>query len=76
MDNVITYLKALASGIGKQDEDTMYSFYAIAHNQLKTQAEREAFRYGTLAMLADVGKMRIRAALYRRKFRKAMDKLR
>ena len=75
MTNVIINLEALASGIGKQDENTTMSFYAIAHNQLETKQEREAFRLGALAMFADVGNMRIRAAYYRRKFKKAIEQL-
>ena len=75
MNNVLISLEALASGIGKQDENTTMSFYAIAHNQLKTKQEREAFRWGALAVFADVGKMRIRAAYYRRKFKKAIEQL-
>ena len=75
MTNVLISLEALASGIGKQGVDAAYSFYAIAHNQLETKQEREAFRYAALALFADVGKMRIRAAYYRRKFKKAIEQL-
>lgn len=75
MTNVLTNLEALASGIGKQDADTAYSFYAIAHNQLESKEEREAFRFGALALYAEAAKMRIRAAYYQNKFKKAMLKL-
>ena len=75
MTNVLISLEALASGIGKQDVDAAYSFYAIAYNQLETEQEREAFRWGALAVFADVGKMRIRAAYYRRQFAKAIEQL-
>lgn len=75
MTKIMSNLKALASGIGKQDVDTIVSFYAIAHNQLETEAEQEVFRLGALAMFADVGKMPLKALYYRRKFRKAIRRL-
>lgn len=76
MQEVLTNLEALASGIGKQDADTMYSFYAIANARLlETEAQREAFRYGALAMFADAAGYKIRAAYYRRKFKKAMKQI-
>lgn len=75
MADVLTYLQALAGGIGKQDEDITFSFYANAHNLLKTREQQEAFMYGALAMFADIGKMRLRAFYYRHKFKKAMEKL-
>lgn len=75
MNNVLTNLEALASGVGKQDVDTSISFYNIVSNQLETQEEREAFRLGALAIFADVGNMRIRAWYYRRKFQRAMERL-
>ena len=76
MENVITYLKALSSGIGKQDVDTTLSFYSIAQRELETEAEQEAFRFGALAMFADVGKMRLRRVYYTHKFKKALKQLR
>lgn len=76
MQEVLTNLEALASGIGKQDADTMYSFYSIANTRLlETEAEREAFRLGALAMFADAAGYKLRAAYYRRKFKKAMKVL-
>ena len=76
MTNVLTNLEALASGIGKQDVDTAFSFYAIASERLlETDAEREAFRLGALAMFADVAGFKIRAAYYRRKFKRAIKAL-
>lgn len=76
MTNVLTNLEALAAGMGKQDADTMYSFYAIANARLlETEEQREAFRYGALAMFADAAGYKIRAAYYRRKFKQAMKRL-
>ncbi|GIN58090.1 hypothetical protein J8TS2_24090 [Lederbergia ruris] len=76
MNNVITNLEALASGIGKQDADTTASFYHIASQRLlETEAERNAFRYGALAMFADVSNQRLRAAYYRRKFGQAIKRI-
>lgn len=73
---VMINLEALASGIGRQDVDTACSFYTIARDRLlESEEEREAFRYGALAMFADAGKMRVKAAYYRRKFNKAMNQL-
>lgn len=76
MTNVLTNLEALAAGMGKQSADMMYNFYAIANARLlKTEAQREAFRLGALAMFADVAGYKIRAAYYRRKFKQAMKRL-
>lgn len=76
MTNVLTNLEALASGVGKQDEDMLFNFYTIASERLlETDAEREAFRLGALAMFADVAGYKIRAAYYRRKFKQAMKRL-
>lgn len=75
MHDVMRYLEALASGIGYQDDETLYSFYAAASNQLETEAEREAFRLGALALTADVAGMRLRNWYYTRKFKKAMKNL-
>ncbi|MBM7717248.1 hypothetical protein JOC94_004273 [Bacillus thermophilus] len=75
MNSVMINLEALASGIGKQGVNPAVSFYHIAHNQLQTDEERQAFRLGALAMFADVGKMRLRRAYYTHQFRKAMKKL-
>ena len=77
MINVMINLDALASGIGKQDADMLFNFYWIASERLlETQEEREAFRLGALAMFADEAGYKIRAAYYRRKFCKAVEKLR
>lgn len=76
MTNVMVNLEALASGIGKQDADTMYNFYSIANARLlETEAQREAFRLGALAMFADAAGYKLRAAYYRRKFKQAMKRL-
>ena len=76
MQEVLANLEALAAGIGKQDADTMYSFYSIANARLlETEAQREAFRLGALAMMADAAGYKLRAAYYRRKFYKAMKAL-
>ena len=76
MREVLTNLEALASGIGKQDADTMYSFYTIANARLlETEEQRQAFRYGALAMFADAAGYKLRAAYYRRKFKRAMKAL-
>lgn len=76
MREVLTNLEALAAGIGKQDVDTMLSFYAIANARLlETEEQREAFRLGALAMFADAAGYNLRAAYYRRKFKRAMKAL-
>lgn len=76
MQEVLANLEALASGIGKQDADVMFSFYAIANARLlETEEQREAFRLGALAMFADAAGYKLRAAYYRRKFYKALKRL-
>lgn len=75
LNDIITYLEAFASGVGRQPVENSYSFYAIAHNQLKTQEEREALKYGVLAVCADVGKMRLRRWYYTYRFKKAIEQL-
>lgn len=75
MNDVLRYLEALASGVGYQDDETLYSFYVAASNQLETNAEREAFRLGALALTADVADLRLRSWYYTRKFKKAMKNL-
>lgn len=73
---VMINLEALASGIGRQDADMACSFYAAARDRLlETEEEREAFRYGALAMYAEAAGYTIRAAYYRSKFNKAMNQL-
>lgn len=69
------YLKAIASGIGKQDEETFLSFYYFARSQLKTEAERHALRFGTLAMIADYCKFPLRRAYYYFKFKRALKRI-
>ena len=76
MREVLTNLEALAAGMGKQDVDTAFSFYTIASERLlETEEQREAFRYGALAMFADAAGYKLRAAYYRRKFKKAIKAL-
>lgn len=75
MNNVIEWLEAYASGIGKQEPEITESFYNIAMHQLETQAERKAFHYGAVAITAAVAKKRIRAWWYERKCIKAMNEL-
>lgn len=76
MQEVLTNLEALASGVGKQDEDMLFNFYTIASERLlETEEQREAFRLGALAMFADAAGYKIRAAYYRRKFKQAMKVL-
>ena len=76
MREVLSNLEALAAGIGKQDEDMLFNFYAIANTRLlETEEQREAFRYGALAMFADAAGYKLRAAYYRRKFRQALKRL-
>lgn len=70
-----TYLNAIASGVGMQDIDTFLSFYYFARSQLKTEAERQALRYGTLAMIADYCKFRLRRAYYTFKFKQALKRI-
>lgn len=72
MNDVLRYLEALSTGIGYQDDETLYSFYVAASNRLETKAEREAFRLGALALTADVAGMRLRSWYYTLKFKKAM----
>lgn len=75
MSQVEMYLKAIASGLGKQDEETFLSFYDFARSQLKTEAERQALRYGTLAMIADYCKFPLRRAYYTFKFKRALKRI-
>ncbi len=76
MQEVLANLEALAAGIGKQDADVMYSFYAIANARLlETEEQRKAFRLGALAMFADAAGYKLRAAYYRSKFKQAMKRL-
>lgn len=76
MREVLANLEALAAGMGKQDVDTMLSFYSIANARLlETEEQREAFRLGALAMFADAAGYKIRAAYYRYKFKKAIKAL-
>ena len=73
---VMINLEALASGIGKQGVDTAYSFYSIASDRLlETEAEKEAFKLGSLAMMADAAGYKVRAAYYRYKFKRALKEL-
>ena len=69
------YLNAIASGVGKQDIDTFLSFYYFARSQLKAEAERQALRYGTLAMIADYCKFPLRRAFYTFKFKRALKRI-
>lgn len=69
------YFKAVVSGIGKQDIDTFLSFYYFARSQLKTEAERQALRFGTLAMIADYCKFPLRRAYYTFKFKRALKRI-
>lgn len=75
MENVIKYLEALTSGIGKQDEEITMNFYHISLSQLDTAEEKEAFKQGSLAVFAEAGKMRFRRMWYTRKYKKALKQL-
>ena len=74
-ENVLKYLEAFASGIGKQSEEISISFYEIGMNQMDTHEQREAFRLGSLAVLTGVSNMRIRHSWYTHKFKKAINKI-
>lgn len=75
INEVITYLRAFASGLGRQPADISYSFYAVAYNEMGTQEQRDALRYGALAVSADIAKKRLQRLWYTRKFRKAIEQL-
>lgn len=75
MDAVLGYLKAIAGMIGKQDAKTVERFYAHADANLRTEDERKALNYGSLAMVADAYKMPIKRAYYAFLFRRAIKKL-
>ena len=69
------YLKAIASSLGKEDEETFLSFYDFAKSQLKTEAEHQALMFGTLALLADHCKFPLRKAYYTFKFKRALKRI-
>lgn len=73
--NVIESLKALDSGLGNQSEDFLYSFYAIAYNELTTDAEKEAFKEGALCTFAGMGRRPIKRMIHSYKFKQAMRHL-
>lgn len=69
------YLKAIASSLRKEDEETFLSFYDFARSQLKTEAERQALMFGTLAIIADYCKFPLRKAYYTFKFKQAIKRI-
>lgn len=75
MDEVLSYLKAIAGMIGKHDAETIERFYMHADANLSTKDERKALNYGSLAMVADAYQMPIRRAYYGLLFRRAIKKL-
>lgn len=76
MENVLECLKALGSGVGKQDICVVESFYNIAQQRiLQTDVERESFKLGSLAIMADAAGYKMRTAYYRYKFKQALKEL-
>jgi hypothetical protein len=75
MDEVLSYLKAIAGMIGKHDAKTVERFYMHADANLSDKDARKALNYGSLAMVADAYKMPIRRAYYGLLFRRAIRKL-
>ena len=76
MNNVIEGLKAIASTIdNSKDEQSIVNMYEIASNQMESDEQAQALKYGTLALLSDVGKKRIKRLYYYRKFAKSIKKL-
>lgn len=76
MNNVIIGLNAIASTIDKGNtEQEVVKMYEIAYGQLKSSKEKKALKFGMLAVMADIGRMRIRRWYYTRKFKKAMEAL-
>ena len=74
--DVVDKLKAMADGIGKkQSEEALYNLYQIAADQLNTPEQREALRLGTMAMILYAYRMKVRAFLYERCFRRAYRRL-
>lgn len=73
---VLDLIKATTSDAGKQDPAITHNFYAIAHSQLlNTKEERDAYRYGTLAVLAAVAGKRLSRWYYERKAVKTLKRL-
>jgi len=76
MNNVIEALAAIASTIdNSKDEQSIVNMYEIASNQMESDEQAQALKYGTLALLSDVGKKRIKRWIYYRKFAKSIKKL-
>lgn len=75
MDEVLSYLKAIAGMIGNHDAETIERLYMHADANLGTKDERKALNYGSLAMVADAYQMPIRRAYYGRLFRRTIKKL-
>lgn len=73
-DKVDGLLRAIASIITR-GEDEIVHFYKYAESLLDTDEERRALKLGTLAMLADVHKLRFRRMYYAFRYRRAMTKL-
>jgi hypothetical protein len=75
MNEVLSYLKAIGGMIGKHDPKTVERFYMHADDNLRTEDERKALNYGSLAMVADAYKMPLKRAYYAFLFRRAIKKL-
>jgi hypothetical protein len=75
MNEVLSYLKAIAGMIGKHDAETVERFYAHADANLSDKDARKALNYGSLAMVADAYKMPLRRAYYALLFRRKVKKL-
>lgn len=75
MDEVLSYLKAIAGMIGKHDTETIERFYMHADANLSDKDARKALNYGSLAMVADAYQMPFRRAYYALLFRRAIRKL-
>lgn len=75
MNEVLSYLKAIAGMIGRHDAETVERFYAHADANLSDKDARKALNYGSLAMVADAYKMPLRRAYYALLFRCKVKKL-
>lgn len=73
--NVTMRLKAVADSMVTGDTKAVYNIYDMAMNQLATSGEKEAFKYGALAIFSDVGNMKIRRLWHTHQFRKALRSL-
>lgn len=76
MSEVYKGMKALSDVIeAEQDEDDILRLYETIAGQLETDEEKEAFKQGSLSMIADASNYRLRRIWHKLKFKRAMKKL-